>query len=342
LKLKTESLAIQVRKGATCEEAAAFLGPSLLESLSNEGIIQKSLQQIAAWQRSGIGMLTIFEQQYPESLKEIYDPPLILFFRGSLECLGANFRISIVGARKADTLGLQIAAKFSQALSERGALVISGLALGIDSAAHRGALDAGAKTIAVLGNGLQQIYPRTNEGLAREITESGGLILSQFEPPEAAYPSNFLNRNRIIAALSQCVLVIQASARSGSLVTARYGLEQGRDVLCVPGSITDPRYEGSNRLIQQGAYLVTSPDDFQSILPGLWSKVSESEPSPAPQLSQAQKAILELLRQNPSLHFDELRSCLKSQSFSEDLLELEYAGQIVRLPGNILALNARF
>lgn len=203
-----------------------------------------------------------FDQEFPPLLKVIPDPPLVLFYVGELSLLAAPC-IAIVGARKCTTQGKQNAQTLARDLALRGVHVLSGLALGIDGAAHRGALQAGGpgQTVAFLGSGLQRLYPHRHGQLAEQIVASGGLLLSEYPAGKDPRPHQFPERNRLISGASLATVVVEASERSGSLITARFAAEQGRDVLAMPGSINSFVSVGSHRLIQQGAGLVTCADE---------------------------------------------------------------------------------
>jgi DNA processing protein len=207
------------------------------------------------------------QPHYPSRLYDLYDPPKILFACGNIDLLKRPM-IAIVGARGASTEGLKNAALFAAALSDAGILVISGLARGIDGSAHQAALAHKNRhsTVAVCGTGLNKCYPAEHQGLAKEITKNG-LLLSELPPNEGPKAFHFPRRNRIIAALSLGVVVIQAANRSGSLITARLAAELGREVFAVPGPIGDPLYTGCHQLIQQGAKLVCSPKEVLEELP---------------------------------------------------------------------------
>ena len=205
-------------------------------------------------------MITIDSKDYPPLLREIPDPPIVLFAHGCLERL-KNCQIGIVGSRNPDTAGRKLANEFARELVIAGATVTSGLALGIDACSHQGALDAGGHTIAVTGNGLDMIYPARHKALAEKIVDNG-ILVSEFPPGTKPMPANFPRRNRIISGMSTGVLVIQAALRSGSLITARYAMEQGREVFAIPGSIHNPLAKGCHNLIKQGAKLVESVNDI--------------------------------------------------------------------------------
>ena len=207
--------------------------------------------------------ISIESKDYPKQLKEIYEPPLKLYILGNKELL-KDKGIAIVGARKATEYGRKVAEQISKQLSECGINVISGLALGIDTYAHLGTLQENCigKTIAVLGSGLDKIYPKENINLAKQIIKSGGCIISEYPIGTKPEKLHFPQRNRIISGLSQGVLVVEARERSGALITADFALEQGRDVFAVPGDINKENSKGTNDLIKQGARIVTSYMDI--------------------------------------------------------------------------------
>lgn len=197
---------------------------------------------------------------YPKLLGEITDAPRLIYVRGRLRL--DKPLIAIVGTRQATREGKKIAEEFSRNLVKKGFGIISGLALGIDASAHKGALSAGGNTIAVLGNAIDDVYPVENKGLSDRILKSGGAVISEYGPGKAIEKGNFIERNRIISALSIAVLVIEAPVHSGALITARTGGEQGKDVFVVPGSVDNPNFEGSHKLIRDGAILVGSVEDI--------------------------------------------------------------------------------
>lgn len=208
--------------------------------------------------------ISIHNKKYPEQLKHIYTPPMKLYAIGNTEILNQK-GIAIVGSRKATEYGKQVAFKISKELSEKGFHIISGLARGIDSYAHIGNINSKStgKTIAVLGSSIDTIYPKENRKLAIEILKTGGCILSEYPIGSKIQPKNFPERNRIISGLSRGVIIIEASEKSGALITADFALEQGREVFAVPGNILNDNSKGTNTLIKQGAKVVTS---FQDIL----------------------------------------------------------------------------
>ena len=209
---------------------------------------------------------------YPEKLREIPNPPQTLFLKGSASCLKQD-GVAIVGTRKATSLGLKVAENIAYELGSLGFVIISGLALGIDSAAHKGALKAGAKTIAVLGAGVERVYPAQHQNLAEQILSSGGAIISDFSREDLGHKGIFLQRNRIISGLAIATVVVEAPQKSGSINTAGWAADQGKPVFVIPGPINHPNYKGSHALIRDGATLVTSAKD---ILEDLGIKAGET------------------------------------------------------------------
>lgn len=201
------------------------------------------------------------DDRYPEKLRRIYAPPQKLYIIGNDKILNEK-GIAIIGCRKPSKYGIEMAYKFAYGLSKRGINVISGLARGIDSYSHLGAVHAKGKTIGVLGSGLNNIYPSENKKLCLEIIKNGGAIITEYEPKEKPLAMNFPARNRIISGLSEGILVIEAKQKSGTLITVDHGLDQGKDIFVIPGNITSENSYGTNELIKQGAKLVTSQRDI--------------------------------------------------------------------------------
>lgn len=222
--------------------------------------------------------ISISDPRYPAMLRQMYAPPLVLFVQGALEP-DDGVMVAIVGARKAGPKMCNLVERLAGELAGRGITVVSGLAYGVDAAAHRGALSIPkGKTIAVLGTPLDRIYPAAHLGLAEQIVQQGGALISEYPSGARVFPSNFLERNRIIAGMSDGVLVAQAGERSGSLATARYALEENRDVMAFPGDVLDPSCAGTNRLIREGATLVSSAQDiFDSYEGRIRSKPNDEE-----------------------------------------------------------------
>ena len=274
-------------------------------------------------------ILTLADSSYPQSLLEIPDPPSVLYIRGNPALLQSP-GIAIVGSRNATPQGLKTAESFAQALAGRGFAIISGLALGIDAAAHRGALTTEGATIAVIGTGADRVYPARNKELALAIARHG-TIVSEFPLGTPAIAANFPRRNRIISGLSRGVLVVEAAPESGSLITARLAAEQGREVFAIPGSIHSPVARGCHKLIKQGAKLVETAQDILEELGG------DPEPRDVPDLvkTSGNDDLLKALGLVPC-ELDELvdRTGLSADLLLGELLTLELDGLIATLPGN--------
>ena len=206
------------------------------------------------------------EEDYPELLLQIHQPPLVLFYQGDISILNSHLSLAVVGSRSPSGYGQQLAKMLVPPVAAAGVVISSGLAIGIDSLAHRAALDAGGLTAAIIGSGLDRasLYPASNQALAAKIIGSGGVVISEFPPGTPGFQSNFPRRNRLIAGVSEATLVLEAAAKSGSLITARYALEQNREVMTVPGPIGQQLSAGPNELIKQGARVVTDADDLLS------------------------------------------------------------------------------
>lgn len=266
----------------------------------------------------------------PKILSEIPAPPENLFISGRK--LEDNFEgIAIVGTRKASAEGLAIAEKFAYVLSSANIPIISGLALGIDSVAHKGCLAARGRTIAVLAGGIKKIYPATNAYLAEKIISSGGSVVSEYED-EPSYPDLFLKRNRIISGLSRAVIIIEAPLKSGAISTANWAAEQGRDVFVVPGPITSLNYKGSHMLIRDGARLITSPED---ILSDLGIEKTDTPSLETNTFSEEATIILNLLSSsNQAITIDKIVAItkLEPQIVLALLTELTLAGKITESP----------
>ena len=283
-----------------------------------------------AWaSQPGQSILTLADKAYPQSLLEIADPPNVLYVRGNAALLQTR-GLAMVGSRNATPQGLQTAENFAKTLAGRGLCIISGLALGIDAAAHRGALAAGGETIAVIGTGADRIYPARNKELALAIVEQGAIV-SEFPLGTPAIAANFPRRNRIISGLSRGVLVVEAAPESGSLITARLAGEQGREVFAIPGSIHSPVARGCHKLIKQGAKLVETAQDVLEELGDINQQVVTSESS----TSSEENPLLAALGHDPCT-LDELveRTGLRADQLLGELLTLELSGQLATLPGN--------
>jgi len=296
----------------------------------------------------GAAIIAQDDAGYPRRLLEIYDPPLLLYVRGNAEVLG-KYGLSVVGTRHPTPYGVGVAERLTCDLAARGLIIISGMARGIDTAAHRGALAAHGQTLAVWGTGVDVTYPKENQKIADQILAGGGAIISEFPLGTFPAPQNFPIRNRIISGLAIGVLVIEAGEYSGTRVTARCALEQGRDVYAVPGNVTNKLSWGPNTLIKQGAALVAGWEDIWEVLPtdvrlALTPPERPASEAPAaaslfdaPDLGPAERRILSILRADESTHIDEiverLASHLSSSEIFAALFELELSSRIRELPG---------
>lgn len=281
------------------------------------------------------------EDKYPELLRHIPDPPLCLFYIGEIHkdllCIG------IVGTRYPSSYGIEVTRTFSSFLALMGICIVSGMAIGIDTIAHKSAVDAGGKTWAILGSSIERIYPQSNVKLGKEIIEKGGAIISEFPPGVSPAPENFPRRNRIIAGISKAVLITEAPEKSGALITAYLALEYGRDVFAVPGNISSEKSKGTNKLIKEGAHLADSPDDIMSeIIPSLSSHQKKSDfgfISPyatayeikRPYLTPEEEKILSILDSEVALHIDDIikKTNLNPSDVVSNLISLEIKALVV-------------
>lgn len=318
------------------------IGEDVAESILNQ---RDSLDPAAEEEKAralGARIVTPVDAEYPEPLSKIYDPPLALYIRGTLEKTDRH-AIAMVGTRHATHYGLSIADKLAYQLGKVGFTVVSGLARGIDTAAHRGALKAGGRTIAVIGSALDRLYPPENEKLAEEIVQHGAVI-SEYtlgrEPDRTTFPY----RNRVISGLSMGVVVVEAGATSGALHTVDQALEQGRTVFAVPGRVDNPTSKGPHRLIKNGARLVEDVDDilqeFEFLIPPEKKDAADKLDSrPEVILSDLEQKIVRALWEEP-LDVDSLarRSGLKSHEVSSLLIGLEMKRIVRMLPGRLVEL----
>jgi DNA processing protein len=300
--------------------------------------VDKELELVS---KAGVTLLSWDSSAYPVGLKNIYDPPAVLYVRGRLEPEDAT-AIAVVGTRRASRYGLEQAERFGAALGRAGFTVVSGLARGIDSAAHQGALKAGGRTIAVLGCGLSRIFPPENADLYRAVAQNGA-VLSEFPMLAEPLAENFPRRNRIISGLSLGVLVIEGPLRSGAMITARTAMEQGRDVFALPGRVDNAASRGTNQLIKDGACLVASLEDILDELGDIGEKMragteqADKPPSAPPlpgNLSETDKAILSAIVDEP-MTVDELCAAteLSAGQVSAALTMLQLKGLIRRIAG---------
>jgi DNA processing protein len=320
---------------ASTEARKAVVGPGPAEALAQIPVeFEPRLAAGWHWLTSGgeaREVVTLGDPRYPRALLDSADPPLLLYARGRIELLERP-AIAIVGSRNATAQGLDNARAFAAHLGGAGWVIVSGLALGIDGAAHEGALAGGGGTIAVVATGLDQVYPARHRALAQKIA-ADGLLVSEFAVGTPALAENFPIRNRIIAWLARGTLVVEAAVQSGSLITARLAVEAGRDVFAIPGSIHSPQSRGCHALIKQGAKLVDSANDIVDELAPLAGVARVA--SPAPQATPAPKdPLLDALGYDP-IGLDALiaRTGQSAAELSARLLDLELQGRVARLPG---------
>lgn len=286
---------------------------------------------LAAAARTNTVALVAGEARYPRILAAIPDPPPLLWVRGNPEVLERHPLVAVVGARAASTTSLEIACRLAADLGRRGIAIVSGMARGVDGAAHRGALEGGAATVAVLGCGTDVVYPREHDALACRIAERGALV-SEYPPGTPPRPALFPARNRIISGLAAGVVVVEAGEKSGSLITARAALEQGREVMAVPGGVAGGRSRGCNALIKDGAVLVENAGDVLAAL-GKWQLFREWMESLQPE-SKPLDPVLASMETGEPYDLDSLaaRTSLDAVALLPRLLELELSGSIVRDP----------
>jgi DNA processing protein len=326
------------------------LRPEAIESIRARALFEKAEEEIEQVRELGADLLLLDDGVYPGLLREIFDPPITLYLKGAWgECFDKPC-VAIVGSRRCSTYGQNAASMLARDLAQRGVTIISGLARGIDAAAHRGALEAGGRTVAVMGTGLDQVYPRDHRKLAEEILAAGGALVSEFPLGTPPAPQNFPYRNRVISGLSLGVLVVEAAENSGSLITARMAMEQNREVWAVPGNITSRNSFGTNYLIKgAGAKLIQQWQDIVSELP---PEIAAELLPPVPQKSKAdgvvkqlslipvdltasEHTVFKLLSPDESVHIDQLAesSQLSISELTNALLGLEMRELVRQLPG---------
>jgi len=318
------------------------------QSIATGKSAELAREEIAKAASAEVTILSLDDPSYPSRLKEIYDPPLILYVRGNPALL-TQPGIAMVGTRHPTPYGSGMAERLSCDLAAQGLVIISGMARGVDTASHRGAISAKGKTVAVFGTGVDVLYPKENSRLAEQILATGGALISEFALGTFAAPQNFPIRNRIISGMSTGVLVVEAAEYSGTRITARCALEQNRDVFAVPGNVTNKNSWGPNTLIKQGAKLVATWEDVWEDLP---TEVRLAlTPATSPESSDKQSAslfpddglpphekrILSLLKADEATHIDELVEKLEAEMSSSEifaaLFELELTGKVKQMPG---------
>ena len=322
---------------ASYSSLSSVVDKSIVESIY-QGADPEAIAPLFAWLGNEQNhVVTLADVEYPQSLLQIPDPPPLLYVKGRLDLLNQP-AMAVVGSRNATPQGIANAESFSRNLSDNGLCIISGMAQGIDAAAHRGGLDGASSSIAVVGTGLDIVYPSRNHALAHELAQSGTLI-SEFSLGTAALAHNFPRRNRIICGLSLGCLVVEAAVRSGSLITARLAVEQGREVFAIPGSIHSPVAKGCHTLIKQGAKLVECANDILDELkfPALQSSSIVNEDTPHE--SNNNHPLLDALGFDPAgIDVLTVRSGLTSDTVCAMLLQLELDGRVACLPGGLYQL----
>jgi DNA processing protein len=302
-------------------------------------LLARALAAIGRGAQHGLEPMAWSDAPYPPALAAIVDPPPVLWMRGSRAALEPH-AVAIVGSRAASPYALDVAARLAADLASRGFAIVSGLARGVDSAAHRGAVSAGGSTIAVMGCGADVMYPPEHAPLAAAI-EARGLIMSELVPGTRPLPQYFPQRNRIISGLSRAVVIVEAGERSGSLITARCALEQGRDVLAVPGNVLSGRNRGGHALLRDGARIVETADDILEELDGVGHRASASARATAP--SASRDPLLACLPAGEACDLDQIaeRSGLTIAHLLPRLFELELQGAVARIGGGRFVLVDR-
>jgi len=285
--------------------------------------------ELEKFKKSQSKVVTILDKSYPKILKEIYAPPPLLYYLGNLD--NTNFSLAVVGSRKITEYGKQVTNKIVGKLSSAGMTIVSGLALGIDTLAHQTALEFKSKTIAVLGSGINKIYPASNRWLAENIIKSNGLIISEFPLNMSPFKYNFPRRNRIISGLSLGTLIIEAKEKSGALITAKYALEQNREVFAVPGNIYKENCKGPNNLIKLGAKAITDANDILDALnlDQIKEKIAVQKIIPE---NETEKIILKIIKEE-ALHVDKITKCarLNISIINSALAIMEMKGMVKNL-----------
>ena len=341
------TVAAVFRASLTELEATGMMAQSA-QALGTGKSLELAQEEMVRVRAAGAQVVTVDDSSYPARLKEIYDPPLVLYVRGSVEALSAP-GISIVGTRHPTPYGIGMAERLACDLARQGLAIFSGMARGVDTAGHRGALAGKGTTLAVLGTGVDVIYPKENTRLSDQILSSGGALISEFPLATFAAPQNFPIRNRIISGLSIGVLVVEAAEYSGTRITARCALEQSREVFAVPGNVTTKNSWGPNTLIKQGAKLVATWEDVWEELPEAIRLSLKPAAAESPgggtaslfgdegELAPHEKKIFALLKPDEAIHIDDiverLETDLSSSEIFAALFELELSGKVKQLPG---------
>ena len=337
-----------VFRASLTELEAAGLPAGAAQSLATGRSIELAQDELGKAASAGINIVSLDDPEYPPELRQIYDPPLLLYVRGNVAAISQP-GIAMVGTRHPTPYGMGMAERMACDLAMRGVVIFSGLARGVDTFAHRGAVSAKGKTVAVFGTGVDVMYPKENSRLAEQILSFGGALISEFPLGTFAAPQNFPIRNRIISGISLGVLVVEAAEYSGTRITARCALEQNREVFAVPGNVTNKNSWGPNTLIKQGAKLVATWEDVWEELPAnvrlaLTPEAGAESPGgqtaslfEEPSLSPHEKKIYRVLKADEAQHLDEIIEKLEPEMSSSEifaaLFELELAGKVKQLPG---------
>lgn len=335
---------------ADCEEVALIesITEKHIEKLRNKSL-SRAKEIVAECEALGINLLTIYDDLYPQQLKNIPDPPVLLYVKGSFPNTKNIPVIGIVGSRRPSNYGVKMAEKIAEDLGNRGFIIVSGMARGIDTCGHKGAIKAGALTVAVLGCGVDVLYPPEN-GALKTLIEQNGAVISEFAPGTAPLPTHFPVRNRIVSGISQSVLVVEGKASSGSTITANLAKDQGKEVFCLPGNVDNPLSSASHKLIRDGARLVTCADDIITDLGYMLVEKSVEDYMEDNQermdlvfnkLTEDQRKIAEVLDNNTPMHIDEI--CFKSgveiAVANQCLFMMELSGTVKQFPGKQYILS---
>jgi len=289
-----------------------------------------------------IKVITLEDENYPSYLKEIYDPPITLFIKGSLDYVNQDNCLAVVGSRKASHYIQEVLKKIIRDLKNTDITIVSGLATGVDTCAHSAAVDNGMCTIAVLASGFDHIYPASNKQLFRNIVENNGAVITEYFPDTQPLPMRFPRRNRIISGLSQGTLVAEAGLKSGALITANLCLEQNRELMCIPGMVTNPNTEGIHKLIKEGAAVVTRAEDILNLLGWQITSINNTlNKTVELNLLDNEKKIYDILDLGEPVMFDKLveKSKLSVDELMTTLTSMELNGIITQLPGQKFVKN---
>ena len=338
----------QVFAASLTELEAAGLPAQAAQSIGTGRSVELAHDELAKAKAAGVRLVTLDDAEYPARLRQIYDPPLVLYVRGNVTAL-AQPGIAMIGTRHPTPYGTGMAERLGCDLASRGLVIFSGLARGVDTASHRGTVSAKGKAVAVFGTGVDVIYPKENTRLTDQILSFDGTLISEFPLGTFAAPQNFPIRNRIISGISCGVLVVEAAEYSGTRITARCALEQNREVFAVPGNVTNKNSWGPNTLIKQGAKLVATWEDVWEELPAdvqlalTPAQGAESQAGQTaslfeePSLSPHERKIYRVLKADEAMHLDEIIEKLDPELSSSEifaaLFELELAGKVKQLPG---------